>query len=60
MKSLDELSLGFRGQTMGKDMECPSLNSSTMPDQVVPSLDAPWALFNVPWEAPVHLGPTVR
>ena len=45
---------------MGKDMACPPVVYSTMADQATPSLDALQALFDAPWEAVTHLGPTVR
>ena len=45
---------------MGKDMDHPPVASPTMADQVAPLLDALQELFNAPWDAFVHLGPTIR
>ena len=45
---------------MGKDIDHPPVVSPTMADQAAPLLDVPQALFAMPWEALVYLGPTLR
>ena len=60
IERLDKLSLGIRGQTTAKDMDHPLVASPAVADQIAPFLDAPRALFDMPHETLVHLGPVVR
>ena len=60
MEHLDELSLGVRGQIMGKDMDHPPVVSPIMANLATPLSNTLWALFDVPQEAFVYLRPTVR
>ena len=45
---------------MGKDMDNPPAASLATADHLAPLSDMPQALFDMPWEAIVHLGPTIR
>ena len=60
MEHLDELSLGIRGQTMGKDKDCPPVASSTTADLTASSMDVLQTSFDVPCQTLVHLGPAIR
>ena len=46
MECLDELSLGIRGQIMGKDKDCPPVASPTATDHMASMLDAPQTSFD--------------
>ena len=60
MECLDELSLGVRGQNLGKDMECPPVTSPATTDHMALLLDIPQALFDVPWHTLIYHSPAER
>ena len=61
MERLDELSLGVRGQTLGKDKDCPPVASPAATDHMASSMDAPQTSFDaLPWQTLVHLGLAIR
>ena len=59
MERLDELSLGIRGETLGKDKDCPLVASSTTADHMASSTDALQTSFDMPHQTLVHLGPAI-
>ena len=60
MERLDELRLGIRGQTLGKDKDCPPIASPAATDHTASLTDMPQTLFDSPWQTLVHLGPAIR
>ena len=48
MERLDELSLGIRGKTLGKDKKGLPVASSAATDHMASSTDMPQTLFDVP------------
>ena len=60
IERLDNLSLGIRGQTSGKDKDCPLVASPAATDLMASSTDAPQTSFDAPWQTLVYLSPTVR
>ena len=48
LEHLDELTLGFRGQTTGMDIEHPHGVSPTLADLAALLTDVPQALFDAP------------
>ena len=60
MECLDELSLGVRGQTLGKDKDCPPIALPTAADHTASMTNALQTLFDVPRQTLVHLSPAIR
>ena len=48
MERLDELSSGFRGQSMGEDKDRPPVASSATTDHTASTSDVPQTLFDAP------------
>ena len=60
MECLDELSLGIRGQTLGKDKDRPLVASLTTANHTASFMDVPQTTFDMLRQTLVHLGPAVR
>ena len=60
MERLDELSLGVRGQTLGKDKSRPPVASPTTTDHMASLIDMPQTSFDAPWQTLVYLSLAVR
>ena len=56
MECLDELSLGIRGQTLGKDKDYPPVASPTTIDHMASTSDVPQTSFDALHQSLVHLG----
>ena len=60
MERLDKLSLGIRGQTLGKDKDCPPVASPAIADHIAFSTDTLQKSFDAPQQTLVHLRQAVR
>ena len=60
VEHLDELSLGARGQTLGKNKDHLLVASLTTTDHMASSTDVLQILFDAPQQTLLHLGPTAR
>ena len=60
MERLDELGSGVREKTTGEGMELPLVASPAAPDQMASLSNTQRALFNMPRESFIHLGPATR
>ena len=60
MERLDELSLGVRGQTLGKYKDYLPVASPTTADHMASLLDVLQTSLDAPQQTLVHLGPSVR
>ena len=60
MERLEELSLGIRGQTSGKDKDHPPVASPITTEHTASMMDMLQTSFDALWQTLVHLGPAVR
>ena len=60
MERLDELSLSIRGQTMGKDKDCPLVAFPATADHMASTSNVLQISFDVLKQTLVHLGLAVR
>ena len=60
MERLDELSLGVRGQTLGKDKDHPPVALPATADHMASSMDMLQTSFDVLQQTLVHLSPACK